>query len=79
MSYELLNILDFNNERKRMSVIVRDPSTGKITLYCKGADTVVFERLHPDCTLLADTTKTHLGVRGHDNNNDVLLPCLGLC
>lgn len=32
--YELLNILDFNNVRKRMSVIIRHE--GIITLYCKG-------------------------------------------
>jgi phospholipid-translocating ATPase len=33
--FEVLNILDFNNERKRMSVIVKYDD--KITLYCKGA------------------------------------------
>ncbi|KAE8291718.1 Phospholipid-transporting ATPase ID [Larimichthys crocea] len=33
-SYELLAILDFNNVRKRMSVIVRSPE-GKLSLYCK--------------------------------------------
>uniref|UniRef100_A0A7N8XVP0 Phospholipid-transporting ATPase n=1 Tax=Mastacembelus armatus TaxID=205130 RepID=A0A7N8XVP0_9TELE len=44
-SYELLAILDFNNVRKRMSVIVRSPE-GKLSLYCKGADTIVYERLH---------------------------------
>ena len=32
--YELLCILDFNNVRKRMSVILR--RQGKIRLYCKG-------------------------------------------
>ena len=34
--YELLCILDFNNVRKRMSVILR--KDGKIRLYCKGKD-----------------------------------------
>ena len=43
-------------------MIVRHPDTGKITLYCKGADTVIFERLHPDCKELQETTLTHLGV-----------------
>ena len=33
-NYELLCILDFNNVRKRMSVILR--RDGKIRLYCKG-------------------------------------------
>uniref|UniRef100_A0AAY4AR21 Phospholipid-transporting ATPase n=1 Tax=Denticeps clupeoides TaxID=299321 RepID=A0AAY4AR21_9TELE len=46
VTYTLLAILDFNNIRKRMSVIVRNPE-GRIRLYCKGADTVLFDRLHP--------------------------------
>uniref|UniRef100_A0A8C7Y7X3 Phospholipid-transporting ATPase n=1 Tax=Oryzias sinensis TaxID=183150 RepID=A0A8C7Y7X3_9TELE len=46
VTYSLLAILDFNNIRKRMSVIVRNPE-GRIRLYCKGADTVLVERLQP--------------------------------
>uniref|UniRef100_A0A8C6YB58 Phospholipid-transporting ATPase n=1 Tax=Naja naja TaxID=35670 RepID=A0A8C6YB58_NAJNA len=42
--YELLNVLEFTSSRKRMSVIVRTPS-GKLRLYCKGADTVICDRL----------------------------------
>uniref|UniRef100_A0A2K5S9B8 Phospholipid-transporting ATPase n=1 Tax=Cebus imitator TaxID=2715852 RepID=A0A2K5S9B8_CEBIM len=42
--YELLNVLEFTSARKRMSVIVRTPS-GKLRLYCKGADTVIYDRL----------------------------------
>uniref|UniRef100_A0A8C0GQ82 Phospholipid-transporting ATPase n=1 Tax=Chelonoidis abingdonii TaxID=106734 RepID=A0A8C0GQ82_CHEAB len=42
--YELLNVLEFTSTRKRMSVIVRTP-TGKLRLYCKGADTVIYDRL----------------------------------
>uniref|UniRef100_A0AAX7TLR6 Phospholipid-transporting ATPase n=1 Tax=Astatotilapia calliptera TaxID=8154 RepID=A0AAX7TLR6_ASTCA len=57
--YELLAILDFNNMRKRMSVIVRSPE-GKLTLYCKGADTMIFERLHPSCNKLMEVTTNHL-------------------
>uniref|UniRef100_A0A8D0HF46 Phospholipid-transporting ATPase n=1 Tax=Sphenodon punctatus TaxID=8508 RepID=A0A8D0HF46_SPHPU len=45
-TYDVLAILDFNSDRKRMSVVVRDPN-GNIRLYCKGADTVIYERLHP--------------------------------
>uniref|UniRef100_A0A3Q3FTF0 Phospholipid-transporting ATPase n=1 Tax=Labrus bergylta TaxID=56723 RepID=A0A3Q3FTF0_9LABR len=44
MSYELLNVLEFSSNRKRMSVVVRTPC-GKLRLYCKGADNVIFERL----------------------------------
>lgn len=42
--YDILTVLEFTSARKRMSVIVRDPA-GKIKLYCKGADTVIYERL----------------------------------
>ncbi|KAM9225592.1 phospholipid-transporting ATPase IC [Dugong dugon] len=44
-TYNVLAILDFNSDRKRMSIIVRTPE-GTIRLYCKGADTVIYERLH---------------------------------
>uniref|UniRef100_A0A672N8D3 Phospholipid-transporting ATPase n=1 Tax=Sinocyclocheilus grahami TaxID=75366 RepID=A0A672N8D3_SINGR len=53
-TYKLLAVLDFNNVRKRMSVIVRSPE-GKLTLYCKGADTIIYERLHPSSSKLITT------------------------
>uniref|UniRef100_A0A672NNA7 Phospholipid-transporting ATPase n=1 Tax=Sinocyclocheilus grahami TaxID=75366 RepID=A0A672NNA7_SINGR len=43
-TYEMLALLDFNSDRKRMSIILRFPD-GKIRLYCKGADTVIYQRL----------------------------------
>ena len=43
--YELLAVCEFNSTRKRMSTIYRCPD-GKIRCYCKGADTVILERLH---------------------------------
>uniref|UniRef100_A0A672T517 Phospholipid-transporting ATPase n=1 Tax=Sinocyclocheilus grahami TaxID=75366 RepID=A0A672T517_SINGR len=58
-SYEMLAILDFNNVRKRMSVIVRNPE-GKLSLYCKGADTIIYERLHPSCSEVMKVTTEHL-------------------
>ncbi|KAI0051555.1 phospholipid-translocating P-type ATPase [Auriscalpium vulgare] len=45
--YTPLKVLEFNSTRKRMSVIVRNPQ-GRIILYCKGADSVIYERLAPD-------------------------------
>lgn len=61
LTYELLAILDFNNVRKRMSVIVRGPN-GKLTLYCKGADSVIFEHLGngPTPNRVRDLTTDHL-------------------
>ncbi|XP_026862250.2 phospholipid-transporting ATPase ID [Electrophorus electricus] len=58
-AYQLLAVLDFNNVRKRMSVIVRSPD-GRLTLYCKGADTIIYERLHPSCSKLMEVTTDHL-------------------
>ncbi|NXL96663.1 AT8B3 ATPase, partial [Tyrannus savana] len=43
-TYQVLAMLDFNSDRKRMSVLVRDPQ-GSIRLYTKGADTVILQRL----------------------------------
>ncbi|KII85635.1 hypothetical protein PLICRDRAFT_115926 [Plicaturopsis crispa FD-325 SS-3] len=45
--YTLLRLLEFNSTRKRMSAIVRNPE-GKLILYCKGADSVIYERLARD-------------------------------
>lgn len=42
-----LRVLEFNSTRKRMSVIARDPE-GRIVLFCKGADSVIYERLAKD-------------------------------
>ncbi|KAG9250097.1 uncharacterized protein F5Z01DRAFT_630354 [Emericellopsis atlantica] len=42
--YQILNTIEFNSSRKRMSCIVRMPD-GKIKLICKGADSVIYARL----------------------------------
>lgn len=34
VEYEVLNILEFNSTRKRMSVVLRCPD-GRLVLYCK--------------------------------------------
>ena len=43
--YSLLNVLEFNSTRKRMSVIIRMPDK-RIFLFCKGADNMIYDRLH---------------------------------
>ena len=48
LRYSLLNTLEFNSTRKRMSVIVKDEQTGSISLLCKGADSIIKERLNLD-------------------------------
>lgn len=44
LRYQLLNLIEFNSTRKRMSVVVRDPK-GVIKCLCKGADSVLFPLL----------------------------------
>ncbi|XP_024919271.1 phospholipid-transporting ATPase IA isoform X6 [Cynoglossus semilaevis] len=56
--YRLLHVLEFTSVRKRMSVIMRTPS-GKIRLYCKGADTVIYDRL-ADSSRYKEITLKHL-------------------
>ncbi|EDO15797.1 hypothetical protein Kpol_1040p10 [Vanderwaltozyma polyspora DSM 70294] len=57
--YQLLNICEFNSTRKRMSAIFKLPD-GSIKLFCKGADTVILERLDPDDNEFVDATMRHL-------------------
>ena len=54
LNYELLDVLEFTSERKRMSVLVRTPE-GRIQLLCKGADSVVCDRLAPHQPYLDQT------------------------
>lgn len=37
----LLNTIDFDSKRKRMSVIVKNLATGKIILFMKGSDSIL--------------------------------------
>eukprot|EP01018_Ginkgo_biloba_P009003 Gb_36306 [translate_table: standard] len=62
-NYEILNTIDFSSTRKRMSVIVRDPA-GQLLLLCKGADSVVFERLCPKVEEWRDITLEHMNEYG---------------
>uniref|UniRef100_A0A671VKW5 Phospholipid-transporting ATPase n=1 Tax=Sparus aurata TaxID=8175 RepID=A0A671VKW5_SPAAU len=57
-TYEMLALLDFNSDRKRMSIILKFPD-GRVRLYCKGADTVIYERLSPN-SRHKETTQTAL-------------------
>ncbi|CAK9147855.1 unnamed protein product [Ilex paraguariensis] len=57
--YNLLNILEFSSSRKRMSVIVRNEE-GKLILLCKGADSIMFERLATDGREFEEQTKEHI-------------------
>ncbi|CAN6299458.1 unnamed protein product [Urochloa humidicola] len=57
--YEILNVLEFNSTRKRQSVVCRFPN-GRLVLYCKGADNVVYERLADGSHDMKKTSREHL-------------------
>ncbi|KAL3639779.1 putative phospholipid-transporting ATPase 4 [Castilleja foliolosa] len=61
--YTLLNLLDFTSKRKRMSVIVRDES-GQIFLLCKGADSIIFDKLARNGRMYEESTTKHLNEYG---------------
>ncbi|KAF8880731.1 hypothetical protein CPB85DRAFT_1442956 [Mucidula mucida] len=60
--YELLNILEFNSSRKRMSVVLKklDGDDDRLFLLTKGADNVIFDRLKPGAEALKAETERHL-------------------
>lgn len=60
IQFEILNVCEFNSTRKRMSLVLKDPQ-GKIKLYCKGADSVILERLASG-DIFEEATLHHLEV-----------------
>ncbi|XP_051147937.1 probable phospholipid-transporting ATPase 4 [Andrographis paniculata] len=61
--YKILGLLNFTSKRKRMTVIVRD-ETGQILLLCKGADSIIFDRLAKDGKKYLESTTKHLNEYG---------------
>lgn len=43
--FEIFRKMEFNSDRKRMSVLLRDPNDGKIKLLIKGADSIILARV----------------------------------
>lgn len=61
--YKILNVLDFTSKRKRMSVIMQDEE-GQILLLCKGADSIIFDRLSKNGKMYEEVTTKHLNEYG---------------
>jgi magnesium-transporting ATPase (P-type) len=47
VKYKLLHVIEFNSDRKRMSVIVMTEDN-RIMIVCKGADSIINARLLPN-------------------------------
>jgi magnesium-transporting ATPase (P-type) len=64
--YDVLNLLEFNSTRKRMSVIVKDRQTGRMVLYCKvrGCTAVLLNKIllavHEGCVERESVCAMHL-------------------
>ncbi|KAJ3166505.1 hypothetical protein HDU88_003374 [Geranomyces variabilis] len=59
--FRVLHVLEFTSTRKRMSVIVQDVEPPhSVTLYTKGADSVIYARLRPGQAAMKETTLQHL-------------------
>ncbi|XP_070697783.1 phospholipid-transporting ATPase VD isoform X2 [Pempheris klunzingeri] len=43
LTVQLLHILPFDSNRKRMSVVIRHPLSGQVVVYTKGADSVIMD------------------------------------
>ncbi|XP_020234713.1 probable phospholipid-transporting ATPase 8 isoform X2 [Cajanus cajan] len=57
--YQLLHVLEFSSSRKRMSVIVKNEDN-HLLLLCKGADSVMFERLSQHGRQFEAETRDHI-------------------
>lgn len=57
--FKVLNLLEFSSKRKRMSVIVQDED-GQIYLFCKGADSIILDRLSKNGKMYEEETRKHL-------------------
>ena len=59
--YEVIDVLEFNSTRTRMSVVVRKPSR-ELLLYTKGSDMLIYQRLKdgPAMQKLRNITRDHM-------------------
>ncbi|KAM3594317.1 uncharacterized protein V6R79_005735 [Siganus canaliculatus] len=75
LAVQLLHILPFDSNRKRMSVVVRHPLSGQVVVYTKGADSVIMdltetpkdaERVQDVYSHIREQTQKHLDSYARD-------------
>ena len=47
VAYQVFRKMEFNSDRKRMSIVIRDPADGHYKMFTKGADSIIKDRLDP--------------------------------
>lgn len=70
--YELLNIIEFTSARKRMTIVVRDP-TKKILCITKGADSHIINRLEPGQDALINKTNEFISQYAEEGLRTLIL------
>ncbi|PMB67849.1 putative phospholipid-transporting ATPase [Beauveria bassiana] len=55
-TYDILDTVEFSSNRKRMSIVLRRPD-GRITVICKGADSVIIPRLKQSSLAMQKATE----------------------
>lgn len=71
LKYELLNVIEFDSARKRMTVIVRTPEK-RVMIICKGADSIIEARLKPGQDLF-NVTNEYLEVYANEGLRTLLI------
>jgi len=72
-SFEVLDVLDFTSARKRMSIVVKEPKSGRIRLLSKGADSVMLPLLATGQGDMLRATEKHLEDHANDGLRTLLL------
>ncbi|BBM97303.1 hypothetical protein Mp_1g04630 [Marchantia polymorpha subsp. ruderalis] len=67
LHYEILDVLEFTSDRKRMSVIVRELKSRKIKMLTKGADETILSIVNPEqqCRVISEAVEhySQVGLR----------------
>lgn len=70
--YQILNVIEFNSTRKRMTVVVKSPD-GKILVMTKGADSIIIPRLRKGQDSLIDKTNQFLNEVANEGLRTLIL------
>ncbi len=70
IEFNVIRRMEFNSDRKRMSILLQDPEDGHYKLYVKGADSIILERLDehqidPDMMTKIDGFLTKASTKGY--------------
>ena len=68
-----LHVFDFDSTRKRQSVVIKEPTSGKIYLYTKGADSVLFSLMNKSISKNVSETEKNLDDYGNIGLRTLLL------